>query len=119
MRPGARRRSRAYRAHLACGRGCRARRKGSGDSCPFGRRRAECDPLDKIRIEQLAAGDGADLRYVAGARISRLYGAGGEGGPPLAPRKAHPRLSPDDSTLSAAQAGMRTGIERMPWMKFE
>ena len=58
----------------------------------LGRRRAERDPLDKIRLEQLAAGDGADLRYVAGARISRLYGAGGEGGPRLAPREAPPRL---------------------------
>src|SRR5271168_2525863 len=76
-------------------------REGGGDCHPPRRGRAECDPLDQIRIEQLAAGDGADLRYVAGARISRLYGTGGQGRARLAPREAATSFPAQYAALNA------------------
>ncbi len=42
--------------------------------------RAERDPLDQIRAQQLAARDGADLRCLARARIPRLHRPRGDGG---------------------------------------
>src|SRR5271169_61108 len=92
VRSGAGRGGGAHRADLARGRRCGARREGCRDRQPVGRRRAECHPLDQICAEQLAARDGTDLRYLAGAGDARFRRPRGQGGSRLAPRKAPARL---------------------------
>ena len=52
------------------------------------RGRAERDPLDQIRAQQLAADGRTDVRCVAGAGVHGLHRPRGAGGPGLAPREA-------------------------------
>jgi enoyl-CoA hydratase len=54
-------------------RGCGLAARCTGNSARSRRRRAECDSLDEIRAQQLAAGQRPDVRYIDRTRNARLY----------------------------------------------
>ena len=75
-------------------------RRRAGDRRRSGERCAERDPLDQIRVEQLAARQWADIRYVDRAGDPRLHRRRGAGGPGVASGEAQAGISAGLSDLT-------------------